>query len=249
VEQDQREFTEFYTAAWDDCLRIVMVSAGNRQLAEDLVAEAFTKAWMSWRKVNRLSGEMPRNIPASEIITRARRRRRLRRGLSAVAAACAAAGLAVGLMLPSGSQARLVHVHLAAWSVDTNSNGTGTVTVHDLTHVALLLRLLRQAGVPAVVTIHVDCLQNQNALTRSGALRSGRAGVVITPAAIPSGTAILFGLVPAYAERTWSPSTGWVQGHGTRIMGFGWGLAYIGKPLHCAIAQHDTEYYSTGGTR
>ena len=35
----------------DDCLRIVLVSVGDRQLTEDLVAEAFTRAWMSWRKV------------------------------------------------------------------------------------------------------------------------------------------------------------------------------------------------------
>lgn len=55
MEQDQREFAEFYAAAWDDCLRIVMVSAGNRQLAEDLVAEAFMKAWMSWRKIRGLA--------------------------------------------------------------------------------------------------------------------------------------------------------------------------------------------------
>jgi RNA polymerase sigma-70 factor (sigma-E family) len=55
VEQDQREFAEFYTAAWDDCLRIVMVSVGNRPLAEDLVAEAFTKAWTSWRKIRGLA--------------------------------------------------------------------------------------------------------------------------------------------------------------------------------------------------
>jgi len=51
VEQKRREFTEFYAAAKDDCLRIVLVSVGNRQLAEDLVAEAFTRAWMSWRAV------------------------------------------------------------------------------------------------------------------------------------------------------------------------------------------------------
>jgi RNA polymerase sigma-70 factor (ECF subfamily) len=47
VEQHRREFTEFYAAARDDCLRIVLISVGNRQLAEDLVADAFTKAWMS----------------------------------------------------------------------------------------------------------------------------------------------------------------------------------------------------------
>ena len=51
VEHDRQEFAEFYAAARDDCLRIVLISVGDRQLAEDLVADAFTKAWMSWRKV------------------------------------------------------------------------------------------------------------------------------------------------------------------------------------------------------
>jgi RNA polymerase sigma-70 factor (sigma-E family) len=51
VEQHQQEFAEFYAAARDDCLRIVLISVGDRQLAEDLVADAFTKAWMAWRKV------------------------------------------------------------------------------------------------------------------------------------------------------------------------------------------------------
>jgi RNA polymerase sigma-70 factor (sigma-E family) len=51
VEQDRTEFAEFYAAARDDCLRIVLISAGDRELAEDLVAEAFSRAWMSWRTV------------------------------------------------------------------------------------------------------------------------------------------------------------------------------------------------------
>ena len=55
MEQDQREFAEFYAAAWGDCLRIVMVSVADRPLAEDLVAEAFTKAWASWQKVRGLA--------------------------------------------------------------------------------------------------------------------------------------------------------------------------------------------------
>jgi len=55
VEQNRREFAEFYAAARDDCLRILLISVGNRQLAEDLVAEAFVKAWMSWRKVGGLA--------------------------------------------------------------------------------------------------------------------------------------------------------------------------------------------------
>jgi RNA polymerase sigma-70 factor (sigma-E family) len=51
VERRRQEFTEFYAAAKDDCLRIVLISVGDRPLAEDLVAEAFTRAWMSWRTV------------------------------------------------------------------------------------------------------------------------------------------------------------------------------------------------------
>ncbi len=51
VEQDRREFEEFYTTARDHCLRVVLISVGDRHLADDLVAEAFTRAWGSWRKV------------------------------------------------------------------------------------------------------------------------------------------------------------------------------------------------------
>ena len=53
VEQDRREFEEFYRAARDHCLRVVLISVGDRYLADDLVAEAFTRAWASWRKVRR----------------------------------------------------------------------------------------------------------------------------------------------------------------------------------------------------
>jgi RNA polymerase sigma-70 factor (sigma-E family) len=47
------EFTEFYRSDRDQCLRAVLAGVGDRQLAEDLVAEAFTRAWMSWHKVRR----------------------------------------------------------------------------------------------------------------------------------------------------------------------------------------------------
>jgi RNA polymerase sigma-70 factor (sigma-E family) len=54
VQQHQREFAEFYAATRDDCLRVVLLTAGDRLLAEDLVAEAYTRAWLSWRKVRAL---------------------------------------------------------------------------------------------------------------------------------------------------------------------------------------------------
>jgi RNA polymerase sigma factor (sigma-70 family) len=49
----QLDFTEFYRSDRDRCLRAVLAGVGDRQLAEDLVAEAFTRAWMSWHKVRR----------------------------------------------------------------------------------------------------------------------------------------------------------------------------------------------------
>jgi RNA polymerase sigma-70 factor (sigma-E family) len=52
------EFAEFYESTRDECLRIVLLNVGNRQLAEDLVAEGFTRAWMSWPRVRDL--QVPR---------------------------------------------------------------------------------------------------------------------------------------------------------------------------------------------
>jgi hypothetical protein len=52
------EFAEFYESTRDDCLRIVLLHVGDRHLAHDLVAGAYTRAWMSWRKVREL--EVPR---------------------------------------------------------------------------------------------------------------------------------------------------------------------------------------------
>jgi RNA polymerase sigma-70 factor (sigma-E family) len=53
VEQERSEFSEFYTAERDDCLRVVLTVVGDRDLAEELVAEAFTRAWRSWRTVRK----------------------------------------------------------------------------------------------------------------------------------------------------------------------------------------------------
>lgn len=53
VEQESGEFAEFYLTSRDGCLRAVYASVGDRLLAEELVAEAFARAWASWRKVNR----------------------------------------------------------------------------------------------------------------------------------------------------------------------------------------------------
>ena len=53
VERKQVEFTEFYKSTRDDCLRIVLVAIGDQASAEDLVAEAFARAWTAWHTVRR----------------------------------------------------------------------------------------------------------------------------------------------------------------------------------------------------
>jgi RNA polymerase sigma factor (sigma-70 family) len=52
VSHDNTEFAEFFAASWDPCLRAVAASTGNMTLAEDQTAEAFARAWASWRKVS-----------------------------------------------------------------------------------------------------------------------------------------------------------------------------------------------------
>jgi RNA polymerase sigma-70 factor (sigma-E family) len=51
VSQDSAGFDEFFAASWDPCLRAVAATTGNMMLAEDQTAEAFARAWASWRKV------------------------------------------------------------------------------------------------------------------------------------------------------------------------------------------------------
>jgi RNA polymerase sigma factor (sigma-70 family) len=50
---EQLEFADFYVDSRDVCLRAVLASVVDRNLAEDLVAEAFTRALVSWPKVSR----------------------------------------------------------------------------------------------------------------------------------------------------------------------------------------------------
>ena len=47
------EFAEFFQQSWEPCLRAVAASTGDLPRAEEQVAEAFARAWASWRKVSR----------------------------------------------------------------------------------------------------------------------------------------------------------------------------------------------------
>ncbi|HEY6790082.1 MAG TPA: sigma factor-like helix-turn-helix DNA-binding protein [Trebonia sp.] len=50
----QREdFADFYRQSKDECLMTVLVSVGDRDTAQELVAEAFARAWASWQTVSR----------------------------------------------------------------------------------------------------------------------------------------------------------------------------------------------------
>jgi RNA polymerase sigma-70 factor (ECF subfamily) len=50
---ERADFAEFYALSRDDCLRTVLAITGDADAAEDVVAEAFARAWASWRTVGR----------------------------------------------------------------------------------------------------------------------------------------------------------------------------------------------------
>ena len=150
------EFTEFYRAERDRCLRAVLAVVGDRVLAEDLVSEAFTRAWMSWPKVARHAA------PRAWIVRTAlnlrvswwRRRRReveLEPGLDVAGLPPGAAGmdpvlLAVLRELPQ--RQREVIVFRVFLDLDTDATARalglarGTVTAHLSRAVATLRRHL-----------------------------------------------------------------------------------------------------------
>jgi RNA polymerase sigma-70 factor (ECF subfamily) len=53
VGTQRADFEEFYRGFRDECLFTVLVSVGDLDCAQDLVAEAFARAWASWRTVSR----------------------------------------------------------------------------------------------------------------------------------------------------------------------------------------------------
>jgi RNA polymerase sigma-70 factor (sigma-E family) len=53
VGAERLDFAEFYGRSKDECLFAVLVSVGDQDTAQDLVAEAFARAWASWRTVSK----------------------------------------------------------------------------------------------------------------------------------------------------------------------------------------------------
>ncbi|MFI6341326.1 sigma factor-like helix-turn-helix DNA-binding protein [Streptomyces sp. NPDC050535] len=160
----QLEFKEFYQDSQHACLRAVLASVGDRQLAEDLVAEAFTRAWMAWPKVSRHPA--PRAwIVRTALNTRVSWWRRRRREVALDGAPEGAAGvvngtglapalLAVLRQLPQRQQE--VIVYRVFLDLDTAATAKvlgiapGTVTAHLSRAVATLRGHLITADNPEV---------------------------------------------------------------------------------------------------
>jgi RNA polymerase sigma-70 factor (ECF subfamily) len=53
VGTQREDFAEFYRRSKDECLFTILVSVGDHDTAQDLAAEAFARAWASWRTVSR----------------------------------------------------------------------------------------------------------------------------------------------------------------------------------------------------
>jgi RNA polymerase sigma-70 factor (sigma-E family) len=161
VEHESADFAEFYETARDDCLRAVFASIGDRQAAEDLVAEAFARAWAQWRTVSRHPAPQAW-VVRTALNTRVSWWRRRRRELSIADPVPGAADdgglgnavdrelMAVLLRLPA-RQRQVVALRLfldmdTARTAETLGIAPGTVTAH----LARAIATLRAEFSPAI---------------------------------------------------------------------------------------------------
>jgi len=179
--------------------------------------------------------------------TATRRRRYAVTGL-VTAAVAAAAGVGIGYVgssghlpaaRPAGSSGTPwhsgVHIHTAAFSVDTNPGGTVTLklTVGQLFSPSAMREALAKAGVPALVTVGSVCTVPgpSDALPRVLSRSPGHVGrttvTTITPSAIPAGEELSIGyfavpdggglhisLVPDHAQLTCTSTPPGPPAHG-----------------------------------
>lgn len=165
--------------------------------------------------IPRFSREMEAALIAAARAGAPRRRTRPGRLGRYTAAGIAAAAIAVAAgfgvdyavsnghsVAASGPGGHPVHIHLAAFSVDTNPGGTVTVTIMR-DHVRLdpdaLRHALAEAGVPALVTAGTVCYAPvpSSAFTQVIAppshMPDGDTILTITPSAIPAGWKLSIG--------------------------------------------------------
>lgn len=144
--------------------------------------------------------------PAAHVIAAGRARRRNRRGAAITAGALLAVGLAwttgLGNSPPPGGE---VHLHLAAFSVDTNDDGTVTVklTKRETLDPTVLQGALAQAGVPTQITINKWCQPTQRGdnldddfekVVSEEKQSDGTTVTVFTPSAMPANSQLVIGM-------------------------------------------------------
>jgi len=164
VDTETDGFTRFYETTRDDCLRAVFASVGDPQTAEDLVAEAFARAWARWRTVSRHPAPQAW-VVRTALNTRVSWWRRRRREITFPEPAAEAPGdggldsavdrelMAVLLRLPA-RQRQVVALRLfldldTAATAETLGIAPGTVTAH----LARAIATLREELSP---TIHEE---------------------------------------------------------------------------------------------
>jgi RNA polymerase sigma-70 factor (sigma-E family) len=156
---EQDEFADFYRASRDSCLRTVTAVVGDRELAEEQVAEAFTRAWMSWGKVRRHAAPRTWVVRTALNLGVSRWRRRRREVPLADHDAATPAGLADGVdpaliaalrRLPARQREVLALRIFLDLDTETTAKvigiAPGTVTAHLSRAVAALRRDLSPAN-------------------------------------------------------------------------------------------------------
>ncbi len=123
-----------------------------------------------------------------------------------------------------------MHIQLAAFSVDSNADGTVTVklTKEQTLDPATLQDALAQAGIPADIRINEFCtspvdVPGFDKVMSDGKEEDGRVVMTIDPTAMPEGTKIIAG-VRALDYKPDDPSR----------FGAAFGLARVGDTLQCS---------------
>jgi hypothetical protein len=172
------------------------------------------------------------HTPVERIVAAGRARRR--RKVTAIAVGAAVAGGLSLVVATGGQQVNAppagVHVQLAAFSVDSNADGTVTVklTKEQTLDPATLQNALAQAGIPADIRINEFCnspvhIPGFDKVMSDSKEEDGRIVMTIDPTAMPEGTKIIAGI----RTRDYKPDD-------PSRFGAAFGLARVGDTLQCS---------------
>jgi hypothetical protein len=172
------------------------------------------------------------HTPVERIVAAGRARRR--RKVTAIAVGAAAAGGLSLVVAIGGQQVNAppagVHVQLAAFSVDSNADGTVTVklTKEQTLDPVTLQNALAQAGIPADIRINEFCnspvdIPGFDKVMSDSKEEDGRVVMTIDPTAMPEGTKIVAGI----RTRDYKPDD-------PSRFGAAFGLARVGDTLQCS---------------